>query len=449
MTAKHPRRNGNKSIEQERVDSLASLNAERGAIQRDIHHLTNEGAAPSTVELERQIESAANTVRAAIKDVQAAFAKLGLRRQAKGTHFRFQAWLNGITRNVTTPEWSDTLSILMVFWLFEGGLTGTMMIAEGRMDVRTGFSYGGVFALVNIITALITGYYPLRYLTYRLNSPEPEPHDHIIRKVALGGFVFSIFTLLVLIFSAARVRALGTHDGIFDFTAVGFFETFNDGIAIIIIVIGLASSFIAIVKGYSGFSDPVPGLSQARRDAEDGINEQALDIIDDYAELADKAADGAIERVETSLDDIEDITADKRQRFSQASAAIDAHNNHIHEVKGRLSAKHRGRIHIKEALSGKRCACLPLDLKAFDALLLEPLDLGLLDKCSDMSADIERIRSRLSDLESLHANAIAELNAAHTDFLASAPDLDIFPDLGGYDDDQTTQTRTIALIPAR
>lgn len=442
MSRKKRLHNG-KSIKQEMQSPIASFGAGRAAIQNDIRQLEHEAAPPSVPELDRQVEQAFETIRKTTENAQAALAKLSVRRQAKAQYFRFLAWLNGITRNIITPDPYNTVFIVMVFWLLEGLLTGTMMIAEGRMGIVIGFAYGLVFALVNVIVAVLTGFYALRYMTYRAKSPEPEDNDRLIRRVALGGFAFAILILLVLIFSAARVRALGTHHGIFDFETVGFFQTFDDGIAIIIIVIGIASSFIGIIKGYGGFADPVPGLSQAKRDAEDGINEQAQDIVEDYSGLIEDAVESVAERVEDSLEDISEITANRRERFSQASAAVDAHNNDIQQAKGDLSAKHNLRVRIKEELTGKRCACPPLDLSGLDALLIDPPSLNLLDKSPDMSADIERLRGRILDLEAFRDQAIIQIKTAHAEFLASAPDLDIFPDLGGYDDDQNTQPSLI------
>ena len=442
MRKKPPRHNA-KSIEQEMQSVIASISAGRAAIQNDIRQLEHEAAPPSVPELDRQIDQAFETVRKAIEDAQAALAKLSVRRQAKAQYFRLLSWLSGVTRNVITPDPYNTAFIIMIFWLLEGVLTAAMLVMGGMIGIFAGLAYGLIFALVNTIVSVLTGFYGLRYMGYRAKSPEPEEEDGAIRRIALGGTLFALATLLMTIFSAARVRALGTHHGIFDFEAVGFFQTFDDAIAIVIIVIGLASSFIGVIKGYNGFADPVPGLSRAKRDAEDGVNERAQDIVDDYSGLADDKVESTAERVEVSVDDISDVTAEGRERFSQTSAAVEAYNDDIQQAKGDLSAKHNLRVRIKEELTGKTCACPPLDLSGLDALRIDPPSLNLLDKHPDMSADIERLRGRVSDLEAFRDQAIIQIKTAHAEFLASAPDLDIFPDLGGYDDDQNTQPSLI------
>ncbi len=145
----------------------------------------------------------------------------------------------------------------MFFVLGEGGMTATTMIAEGRMDVVAGIGYGMIFACINVIVGMVAGYFCLRYVGLRLNSPAPETGDSLKRFAAKAGFAFFILTLIVLIFSAARVRTLGGHEHIFTFTEVSFLATFNDGLAIIIIVIGLVSSLIAIWKGYITLRWPI------------------------------------------------------------------------------------------------------------------------------------------------------------------------------------------------
>ncbi|GJL94265.1 MAG: hypothetical protein DHS20C05_06700 [Hyphococcus sp.] len=353
-------------------------------------------------------------------------------RNSNFTAYRYMQWLHGVVRNARKPDALDTILLAMVFTLLEGGFTAVMMIADGKMTLIEGVSYGMIFAVVTIVVGLFAGYFPGRHLLYRLGSPDPTPADTVIRAGAWAWFLILVLGLVVLIFNAARVRALGGHEHIFDYSEVSFLGTFDDAIAIIIIAIGLISSMLAIWKGICGLSDPIPGYTQARREAEDVVNDNAEASTESAIDSAYGVADPLLNDLGQRIGIVTDAQRNAPTEIADLNSRIAIHNDNVQSRKERLKAKVERACQTKALIKGEKCGCPPtINEAAFDALIVLPIAID--------GAGIDVLQTRLETLRGLserliaaRENAVAELRGAYADFLSSAPTLDVFPEIGDF-----------------
>lgn len=302
------------------------------------------------------------------------FLKLRATREDAAAELRrFQAE-HGLARPCKDPDRFVTVAIILICVFAEGLLTAGLMIGDGMMDVPSGLIYGLSAALVNICAGLLTGYFGLRYAGFKKRAPRPFPEDTRTRMIARTAFLFGVGTMLLLHVAAARVRALGTHHGIFDFDVIGVLATFNDYYGIAILAVGGAGSILAIYKGYGGLSDPVPGYSHARQIAEDTILDEGADLLDRTLDRIETVSGDVIQACDDAADDLEDAQADFDDDLGKIKDQIKRHNDRVQSAIDDLSAEARAEESVNSYVQNRACEKQRFDLKSFHALLIDERD---------------------------------------------------------------------------
>ncbi len=427
----------------DRIESLAGLRARAGEIRAALRAARSVSNAPGSLdEVPRALAACREAIEAILAQTKAALEKLGTERDAATDTFRLMQVSNGAFRSPKVPDRLNTLLLAMAFWLLEGGMAGAILISEGRMDVPAGLVYGLIFALVNIILGLLIGYLPLRYLAYRSpvdltasdSGAEQDRSARLIRRLSAFGLGAGLAMEAVLIFGAARLRALGTHTGVFDFSETGFWATFNDSLAIIIAVIGTCSVVLAVLKGYSGLDDPIPGFAECHRQATADMDEAADSIADQADEAIEEACDTALGHAEDALADAQAATEDKAARIEDVARAIDRFNDNVRTAQEAAKARAQDNRRLASFVTGrKQAAPVQSGPDAYDALILPCIDQateGLVTHSIAMSP----IETEMAKLNANRARCLAEIQAALTAFRASAPTLNVLFDEGDDDD---------------
>ncbi|MCB1754329.1 MAG: hypothetical protein KDJ38_02330 [Gammaproteobacteria bacterium] len=165
------------------------------------------------------------------------------------------------------------------------------------------------------------------------------------RLLARIGFVLLGGLLGLLIFSAARVRALGGHDHIFTFSEISFFQTFNDGYTLLILALAVIGSLLSILKSYSGFSDVIPGFSKTQRQATSAIDEVAQNALEDAEETIESAYDYAVEAMEQAID-VQEETDEYNAQLDELRDELIAYNQLIDKLERKESDRVNASKHI-------------------------------------------------------------------------------------------------------
>ena len=336
----------------------------------------------------------------------------------------------GALRPVNRPDLTQTVSLVVIFWLLEALLTGAMMIAEGKMLVMEGFAYGLIFAGINVIVGLLTGYLALQPALAYINAPD-KTGGHIV-SMALGWLATSVgmLVLTLLIFSAARVRALGGHEHIFDFAQVSALGTFDDAIAILIVVLGAASSIIAIREGYCGLVDPIPGLSKAAKQAGDDITNQVEEGTDAALEQIADLCDELIDEAEEALEAHGDATEAYRTERLDANKKIRTHNTLIDTSKRQMLVYAK----VQQSIEQKITRRSPSDSDAVSDDLFDDLkvfELTVPELHQPMTQDVRALREAINSLAAKRLEVEAAIEANRSAFFAVSPGLSVYPKTQG------------------
>lgn len=260
------------SVGHRRAAYLSGFRAEHSDLTLALRRLRSSKPQFSPAQLERIAASGVAEMETLAAQSAAQFERLSQARlQAYRAHRAFQDE-HGLTAPAKMPDMLSTLLVLMICGLAEAAFTAVLMITGGKMTILEGFGYGATVAAVNLAVGTLAGFLPLRFTGYKRTAPNPEPRDAMIRAVAWASFMCALSVLGVLHFAAARVRVSGSATQIFDFSHVSFGSTFADYYALGVMAIGTVGAVLAIYKGFNGFSDPVPGYSESRREAGERID---------------------------------------------------------------------------------------------------------------------------------------------------------------------------------
>ena len=423
---------------------LAALRAALAEIMARLRAVASAmGADASTGRIVHALETCAESIKGVSEGATAGLVRLEARRAAAGDYFRLMQVSYRTLRRPTRPDILKTLLIIMGFWLLEGMMAGGVLISGGKMDVAAGLSYGMIFALVNIILGVLTGFLGLRYLGYRQahdifgeDDGHPDRGD-LIRRLALGGTIAGLAAEGVLIFSAARLRSLGTHEGAFSFSEIGLFATYDDSLAIVITVIGVCSAIMAIREGYRGLADPVPGYDEAYAQATSEIEAAAEGLAGDAIEAIETACVDALEDAEAELEGALGGFEETEAAFLEIAGAIDAHNNAVTAAREDARAAARKSHGIGSFIRGRVSAGdPPFDGGVFEALILPRIDDLIAEHRARGRTDAAPVREAMHRVEAACRQAPADIRAAEAAFAASAPNLDSLFDEGEDDDTQ-------------
>ncbi|MEL6767081.1 MAG: hypothetical protein AAFP17_07870 [Pseudomonadota bacterium] len=374
-----------------------------------------------------------------VAQAQQALEGLATKRDAAGGFYRLIQATYQTFRPPRLTDWMNTILVIIPFWVLEGGMAGAILIAEGRMDVVAGLGYGLIFALVNILPGVLIGYLPLRHLAYRtpLDVSDPDADQGLtantllIRGLSAIGLIIGLAAEAVLIFGAARLRALGSHDGVFDFSEIGLWETFDDSLAIIVVVIGVCSVILAVMKGYSGLTDPIPGYAEAYLSATADIDDAAEDIVDEAEEAIEKLSETALDQAEERIATAKERPTHAFDALNEIAADIDAHNDDVRTAQDAQRAQAKKRSGVAGYVANGRCKpAIEDELAALEALILPGIDDKIAALRSELGVDVMPAETAVASFEATRERCRAELQAALATFRNSAPNLDALIDEG-------------------
>ena len=342
-------------------------------------------------------------------------------------YLRYEQVRKGVLRHIREPNIAASIFLIMAFWLAEGCITGAMMTLEGKMLVFEGFTYGLIFAGINVLVGLLTGFLSLRPAIARLQRPDKHGLDYLGLFVSWSGVAIGICALAVLIFSAARVRALGGHHEIFSFEHVSLLGTFDDAITLMIVVLGIASSLISIREGFSGFTDPVPGLSEAAKSASERINDQV-----------DEGTEAALDQIADQFDDLieeaEDALEDSKKEIAAYEKAVLSANQSIRELNAFIDRARREvvlQFETRQGLEEQITLRAPPDHLRPSEDLFEELKLAELSIPATGNTEppeARELQTLIGRLRAERAKTEADIEAKRSGFFASIPLINLFPE---------------------
>ena len=329
---------------------------------------------------------------------------------------RFQI-IHGLDRPAKTPNRGQTLLVAQFAILLEGAGTAGLAVADGKMDIITGAVYGLTVAGLNVGGAIACGYFTGRYLGYGLRAPEPDPLHTRIRRMAWLGFTGFVGLLGLLNFAAARTRATGSPEDIFNFESLGFWLTFGNYYAIALLVLGGLGALLGIFKGWTGISDPYPGYGEVRAAAEDAIDAEAENLRARLLDQAETIFNAADEALADTLEEAEDRAADSQAAYDGLLRLIPAHNHAIDAAVEALKAQCACDQKRLRRIKQKPQNGLKPDTAPLNALRIDP---AVLPDASG-ATDLDALREAQTRLQAAFDHCAAAIEDAYADFQTSTP----------------------------
>ncbi|MEM6890510.1 MAG: hypothetical protein AAF636_20610 [Pseudomonadota bacterium] len=224
---------------------------------------------------------------------------------------KFMAELN-VYRPPHTPNILVILLTLMVGTIGEAVFATISLYSDGRMDLIPAMGFALTFAIMTTVLGLAAGAV-LRFVGYRSKVRKQSPEFRFVRWTARFGFLSVVAVTALMIFVGGRVRVTGGTINIFSFADVGFAATFNDAMALVIMVASTLSFCLSISKGYSGFTDPLPGYAahagKSDEDYADEVSWTVATVLDQVDEVVDTAV-GTLETVQQDPDAVDELRED-------------------------------------------------------------------------------------------------------------------------------------------
>lgn len=371
------------------------------ALKADAFDLAQRGDSETVLNSEshianvvHQMKLTENSVRNTLSNLAETAHNLG---QAKR---QFQAE-NNITRPPKAPDKMISTLAVTVGAVIESALTSVSLAADGHVDPVVALGFGTMFALTNTGLGMAGGACS-RYLDYKVNSVNPLPQHKKIRQLAKTALTGILGINVAMILVAGRVRAIGGHEGIFDFTEVGLFATFDDALGVVIMVAAGLSSGVAFFKARSGFTDPMPEYSDYAGSSREIIDYDAEEVVQNALGELDVLLEETEDEIAESLALPED-KSDLNEQLAHFSADVEIAKT---EVQVFAQAEYE-RIRFVEGKAGKRP---DPDLSQFDDLLNGLSELTFAPPS----------QTSLDGLRRAHAEAAAAILEAHAQYLTSS-----------------------------
>ena len=396
------------------IESLRASQREITAQLRFLEAL--QGAAPTKTR-SFKIDAATKQLAEIETRARKAFADLLTNWTARTEDYRRFQLDEGLNRPAKTPDRFTTLLVVQGSILVEGAGTAALAVADGKMDVLTGGIYGLTVAGLNVGAALAGGFFICRYLGYGLRAPEPDPLKTRIRRTAWIGFAGLTALLGLLNFAAARARATGSPEDIFNFETLGFWATFGNYYAIALLVLGALGAVLGIYKGWTGISDPYPGFGEARAAIEDAIDAEADALRERLLDQAERVFETADDALADALAEAEDAAANGEKHHGDLARLIPAHNHAVDAAVEALKAQcvraQKRRRFIKNTpQTAPKPDTAPLNTLRIDpAVLPDALN----------APDLDALRSAQTRLQAAFDHCVAAIEDAYADFQTSAP----------------------------
>lgn len=340
------------------------------------------------------------------------------RKDAQKRLREFQAE-HGITRPPRMPDRFKTAMAISFAGCAESVFSAALFVADGHMGIGAAFVSGIAVSAVNITAGLAAGFFPGRYIGYRINAETPAEHDGFIRTAAWCGLGIFLTAITTLHLAAARVRVTGSHSDVFDFSEVSFFwGTFGDYYAIALIVLGSIGSMIAFYKGRNGICDPIVGYE----DFEAEVIAESEDVYEDaraeIQELYEDAQEDIAQPVDTSA---QDNTADAELTLQQR---ILEHNDLIDAALGDLLAIQAEKQQRLRFVEQSNVVVNEVNVAAFEALRIKDKALSSATTSNVAVMDTGSTASTAA-LDTAYQMAIKDIDDAYLAFQEAGASNDI------------------------
>lgn len=409
----------------QRPDFLAKVRASGAAVRKLGHEL----AAPLrkvTSSAGRIVESATKSLDRLTYQISARFRALTERRNIAAESLRGFVVDHGLQRPVRNPDVFKTVMVTQGALLCEAVFASFLLISDGKTGIYEGIGYGLVFSFITIATGMVTGFFGCRWIGYRFHAPYSYPVDRLKRIAGWCGLGLGIGVIGTLGFAAARVRATGSHSGIFSFDEVSLSATFNDYFALALPVLAMLGATLAIYKGYSGIEDPYPGFQAAQEAAEAQIIEDAEELRDDLIETAATIRDDALDALDEDVDDIAATREEHQAGQAEYTSQAISHNASVEaarETARKWASEELARaVFVTNREDGSNTTDIfasGFDDSAFDAWLVPETPPG--DPLDSDAPEVRDVGADRAAIETAHADAVATIGDAYAAFLAGPP----------------------------
>lgn len=413
MTALPRRRPG-------RPDLRARLRASKENVQA-LHREIMAARRGSLASARQIVDAAVTSLRRIAQQVGPMFARLSANLSAATDEYRAFQIDHGIEREAREPNLATTVMVTQAVLLAEAIVTAGLLVSDGRVGPVTAIIYAVSFAALTTAVAAAVGFFPCRYLGYRIDAPEPKPRDARIRAFAWSGFGVGVTVLGTLIFAAARARVTGNKD-IWNFEAVPLAATVQDYYAAAIIILGVLGAVLAIYKGWTGIKDTVPGYLEAKHAAERHVLNAAEELGGHYEDAVETTFDDTREALDAEIEAFEEAREKLTEGLLELGELITSHNHAVQSARELAQDDAEAeRARASFITRNPEDNDVPLfDGSAFDELLIPESYLTDLEGLEiDDGSDIPALRAAL---ESAYAEALAAILDARAAFLTnSAP----------------------------
>ena len=243
-----------------------------------------------------------------------------------GKDFRKEQTNRGLCRLPKKKANRLATTYLVTGWVIVEGLGASYMLASsGDMGIEVAFGYGIAFACLTTIVALLTGFFGWRYY-FRSPATYPEPGEDVQHRLAGAGIIAGLVALLLLIFTTARVRQIGSHEGIWNLIEYPVTGTFNDGIGLGLLVLGLATGIFGVIKGAS--LEDEPGFRQLY-EAQSKIDDKADELLENAKEDVEDVVDESEDEHDGYLDSLKDMELEVKDAEISAIEVCKSHNQKV------------------------------------------------------------------------------------------------------------------------
>jgi len=315
----------------------------------------------------------------------------------------------GITRPARKLNPAKTTFVLNACMAVEATGTAALLVSDGTMGVLAGLLTGTVFSAVNVALGVATGYFGLRGMAFSKEAAEAPRGAGIIRALAAAGTALACTVMGTMHLSAARVRVVGDHAGIWDFEKVSLLGTFGDYNAAALLVLGALSSALAIREGREQLSDPIRGYSRVTKETKQRISEALDSAYDEGVERLETAYENASERLDTLCEADEDARDNYLSDIHALRADIERFNCDVKiavsELKTLQAGVNKQRQYVEG--TGREIAPVAFDLAALRQLIF---DVDLISK-GDLKP--HNPDAHMARLDEAFERASDDLRAAH------------------------------------
>jgi hypothetical protein len=421
-------RHGSDWVDDSFPGEFAAKKEEAQASRRTVLIQFDEADYPTSLinipSLETEVKSIKSLLRETASAAIVSFQSIAEEAERMGQFLRSLQFQWSDFRAVTPKDPLDVAIQGAAFVTLEGFAAAFLMTADGQTGIFGGLGYGFSFAAATVLTGLSGGFWG-RLAFFQKDAQIRTVSARNMRRKGLTLFYGHALAALMSIFVSARIRAIGDHKGIFDFSKVTLADTFNDGISLILVIFGLISFLTAAYKGAKGLSDIRWGFSEAYHASRDGLAVQVEKLCNAAEDRIDGVVYPLVERLSEALDRSQEAIESLAGLQAKYRDAVRAHNDAIDQSVDQLRSSYQRRRNAAHHINpgSLRFEGLP-ELDGLTALKLplpggsDPSALGEHRKQADI------LRNLIASVEAARNEAFSEVARLRALPLAHQPDID-------------------------